>query len=183
MLAMQEEAKRLRQLIIEHRRKKCCKDYKTWAYMICVASILIGTIVLIILAGMGIVKVNWKLTVEGSHLYPVLSYHQARQFSRLPNLRYRLRGQMMWPCRDFHLGYIANNDVVMSVKLVIFCPHLAMSGFEPVPASLKCQKTDTLTAQPYWRGSYMGIIKNSWQHFYSFFLFVKSRKLKRVRFG
>jgi len=58
MLAMQEEAKRLRQLISEHRRKKCCKDYKTWAYMICVASILIGTIVLIILAGMGIVKVN-----------------------------------------------------------------------------------------------------------------------------
>ena len=58
MLAMQEEAKRLRQLISEHRRKKCCKDYKTWAYMICVASILIGTIVLIILAGMGIVKVG-----------------------------------------------------------------------------------------------------------------------------
>ena len=183
MLAMQEEAKRLRQLIIEHRRKKCCKDYKTWAYMICVASILIGTIVLIILAGMGIVKVNWKLTVEGSHLYPVLSYHQARQFSRSPNLRYRLRGQMMWHCQDFHLGYIANNDVVMSVKPVRFCPHLAIPGFEPVPASLKCQKTDALPIQPYGQGSYMGIIKNSWQHFYSFFLFVKSRKLKRVRFG
>ena len=180
---MQEEAKRLRQLIIEHRRKKCCKDYKTWAYMICVASILIGTIVLIILAGMGIVKVNWKLTVEGSHLFPVLSYCHTRQFPRLPNLRYHLRGQIMLPYQDYHLGYIANNDVVMSVKPVIFCPHLAIDGFEPVPASLKCQKTDTLTAQPYWQGSNMGIIKNSWQHFYSFFLFVKSRKLKRVRFG
>ena len=101
MLAMQEEAKRIRQLIIEHRRKKCCKDYKTWAYMICVASILIGTVVLIILAGMGLVKVNWKLTGEGSHLYHVFSYRQARQFSQSPNLRYRLRGQMLWPCQDF----------------------------------------------------------------------------------
>ena len=180
---MQEEAKRLRQLIIEHRRKKCCKDYKTWAYMICVASILIGTIVLIILAGMGIVKVNWKLTVQGSNLCPVVSYHHARLFSQSANLCYHLRGQMMRPCQDFHLAYVANNDVVMSVKPAIFCPHLAMSGFEPVPASLKCQKTDTLTVQPYGQGSYMGIIKNSWQHFYSFFLFVKSRKLKRVRFG
>ena len=180
---MQEEAKRLRQLIIEHRRKKCCKDYKTWAYMICVASILIGTIVLIILAGMGIVKVNWKLTVEGSHLYPVLSYHQARLFSQSPNLCYHLRGQMMWPCQDFQLGFVANNDVIMSVKPAIFCLHLAIDGFEPVPASLKCQKTDALTVQPYHQGSYMGIIKNSWQHFYSFYLFVNSRNLKRVRFG
>jgi len=55
----------------------------------------------------------------------------------------------MRPYQDYHLGYIANNDVVMSVKPAIFCPHLAMSGFEPVPA------------QPYEQGSFMGIIKNS----------------------
>ena len=55
-LAMEEEAKRLRQLIIEYRRKKFCKDYKTWAYLLCVAAVVIGAIVLIILAGMGIIE-------------------------------------------------------------------------------------------------------------------------------
>ena len=165
MLAMQEEAKRIRQLIIEHRRRKCCKDYKTWAYMICVASILIGTIVLIILAGMGIVKVNWKLTAQSSHLYPVLSYCQARQFWQSPNLHYHLTGNMLWPCQDFYLGYIANNDVVVSVKLVIFYPHCAMGGLEPPPASMKYQKSNTLTVRLRGQTSGMGIIKNSWQHF------------------
>jgi len=67
----------------------------------------------------------------------------------------------MWPCQDFQLGFVANNDVIMSVKPAIFCLHLAIDGFEPVPASLKCQKTDALTVQPYRQGSYMGIIKNS----------------------
>ena len=56
MLALEEEAKRIRQLIIEHRRKKFCKDYKTWAYLFCVAAIVIGAIILIILAGMGIIE-------------------------------------------------------------------------------------------------------------------------------
>ena len=179
---MQEEAKRLRQLIIEHRRKKCCKDYKTWAYMICVASILIGTIVLIILAGMGIVKVNWKFIVGDSHLHPVgpdiLSYSQTRLFWHSPCLRYHIRGQILWADQD-----LAHNYEIVSVKMVKFYPQLTMGGFEPVPGSMKYPKSNTLTVQPLRQASYMGIIKNSWQHFYSFFLFVKSRKLKRVRFG
>ena len=55
-LALEEEARRIRQLIIEHRRKKFCKDYKTWGYLLCVASVVIGAIVLIVLAGMGLIN-------------------------------------------------------------------------------------------------------------------------------
>jgi len=68
---------------------------------------------------------------------------------------------MLWPCRDFHLGYIANNDVVVSVKLVMFYPHVDMGGFEPVPAWMKYQKSDTLAVQPHGQTSGIGIIKNS----------------------
>ena len=59
-LALEEEAKRIRQLIIEHRRKKFCKDYKTWAYLFCVAAVVIGAIVLIVLAGMGLINATGR---------------------------------------------------------------------------------------------------------------------------
>ena len=54
--AMEDEIKRIRKLIIEHRRKRFCKDYKTWAYLLCVAGIVVGAIVLVILAGMGYIS-------------------------------------------------------------------------------------------------------------------------------
>ncbi len=56
--AREEEARRIRQLIIEHRRKKCLKDYKTWGYLVCVAVIVIGAIVLIVLAGAGVISTD-----------------------------------------------------------------------------------------------------------------------------
>ena len=53
---MEEEIKRIRQLIIEHRRKKFAKDYKTWAYLFFCSAVVIAAIVLIVLAGMGIIE-------------------------------------------------------------------------------------------------------------------------------
>ena len=53
---MEEEIRRIRQLIIEHRRKKFAKDYKTWAYLFFCSAVVIATIVLIVLAGMGIIE-------------------------------------------------------------------------------------------------------------------------------
>lgn len=56
--ALEDEAKRLRQLISEHRRKKFFKDYKTWGYLLCVATVVIGAIVLIILLGTGVISTD-----------------------------------------------------------------------------------------------------------------------------
>ena len=53
---MEEEIRRIRQLIIEHRRKKFARDYKTWAYLIFCSGVVIAAIVLIVLAGMGIIE-------------------------------------------------------------------------------------------------------------------------------
>jgi len=52
------EAQRIRQRIIEHRRKRFCKDYKTIAYLSCVGFVLIGAIVLVILFAMGIFSID-----------------------------------------------------------------------------------------------------------------------------
>ena len=54
--ALEEESKRLRQLISEHRRKKFLKDYKTWGYLCCVVTVVILAIVLIILVGAGVIS-------------------------------------------------------------------------------------------------------------------------------
>lgn len=56
--ALEEEAKRIRQLILEHRRKKFLKDYKTWGYLLCVATVVIGAIVIIILLGAGVISTD-----------------------------------------------------------------------------------------------------------------------------
>ena len=47
------DPERLQSLLNERRRQRCMRDYKTWAYLSCVALIVIGAIVLIILVGSG----------------------------------------------------------------------------------------------------------------------------------
>jgi hypothetical protein len=52
---IEAETRRIRQLISEHRRKKFFQDYKTWAYLVCIAAVVIGAIVLFILLAMGVI--------------------------------------------------------------------------------------------------------------------------------
>ena len=55
---LEAESKRLKQLILEHRRKKFFKDYKTWGYLCCVITMVILAIVLIILVGAGVISTD-----------------------------------------------------------------------------------------------------------------------------
>ena len=54
--AHENKVNQLRRLIEEHRRKKCWKDYKSYAVFLCMGSVIIAAIVLIILAAMGIIS-------------------------------------------------------------------------------------------------------------------------------
>ena len=53
---LEVDPERTQSILNERRRQRCLKDYKTWAYLICVGIIVIGGIVLIILAGLGRLK-------------------------------------------------------------------------------------------------------------------------------
>ena len=53
--AHENKVNQLRTLIEEHRRKKCWKDYKSYAVFLCMGSVIIAAIVLIIMAAMGII--------------------------------------------------------------------------------------------------------------------------------
>ena len=52
------EAQKLQGIIDEFRRKRCLRDYKNWGYLACVALVLIGTIVLIVLLATGIISLE-----------------------------------------------------------------------------------------------------------------------------
>lgn len=54
--AAKTEAKRLRNMIREYRRRKCMRDYQACAYLTCVGLVLLIAIVLIILAASGIIS-------------------------------------------------------------------------------------------------------------------------------
>ena len=56
--AHENKVNQLRILIEEHRRKKCWKDYKSYAVLLCMGSVIIAAIVLIILAAMGIISTD-----------------------------------------------------------------------------------------------------------------------------
>ena len=53
-----DKVNQLKKLIGDHRRKKFWNDYKTLAYLSCVAGVIVGAIVVIILAAMGIISMD-----------------------------------------------------------------------------------------------------------------------------
>ena len=53
------EAQKLQGILNDYRRKKCLRDcYKNWGFLACVACVLIGTIVLIVLLATGIISLD-----------------------------------------------------------------------------------------------------------------------------
>ena len=53
---LEVDPERMQSILNERRRQRCLKDYRTWAYLICVGIIVIGALVLIILAALGRLK-------------------------------------------------------------------------------------------------------------------------------
>jgi hypothetical protein len=49
---------RVQRWLREYRLKRCLGDYKTWGYMVCIGVVVVGGIVLIILAAMGVISTN-----------------------------------------------------------------------------------------------------------------------------
>ena len=50
---LEVDPERMQSLLDEYRRKRCVKDYKSWAYMGCVGLVVVAALVLIILAASG----------------------------------------------------------------------------------------------------------------------------------
>ena len=74
------EAQKLQGIIDEFRRKRCLRDYKNWGYLACVALVLIGTIVLIVLLATGIIS----LEAETSGSWRKVCEKQCEKYKKVP---------------------------------------------------------------------------------------------------